>query len=187
LNLASDIKELILLNEGVILPGLGGFVVTHHQAEIHKDTHLLQPPSAMVSFDSRMITDNGLLVSHIAHKNKLSEDTARSTVSEYVDALNKELLEKGSVLIEEVGTLSKISDGDLSFKALADTNYSIQSFGLPSVEVPQTVKIPETKPRTIPSPVVPVIKRKKSVIPVFVEPVTQVAERQRIADNHVFK
>ena len=39
-------------------------------------------------------------------------------MSEYVDALNKELLEKGSVFIEEVGTLSKISDGDLSFKAL---------------------------------------------------------------------
>ena len=77
MNLASDIKELILLNEGVILPGLGGFVVTHHPAEIHKNTHLLQPPSAMVSFDSRMITDNGLLVSHIAQKNKLSEEKAR--------------------------------------------------------------------------------------------------------------
>lgn len=153
------------MNEGVILPGLGGFVTTYHPAEIHKDTHEFQPPSAIVGFDSRMIADNGLLVSHIAHKNKLSEDEARLMVNEYVGALQKELLEKGSVCIEAVGTLAKTSDGELTYKVAADANYCIQSFGLPSVEVPQPVKSTEMKPRTIPSPVVPVITRKKRKFP----------------------
>jgi hypothetical protein len=164
-NLASDIKELILLNEGVILPGLGGFVTTYNPAEIQKDSNLFQPPSMRVSFDSRMITDNGMLVSHIAHKNKFSGEEARLKVNEYIDELKKELIEKGSVSIEDVGILSQGPDGELTFKVAADKNYRLQSFGLPAIEVPHPVKPPETKPRTILSPAVPVIPRKKKKVP----------------------
>jgi hypothetical protein len=160
-NLASDIKELILLKGGVILPGLGGFITAYHPAEVQKDSGLFQPPSVKISFDSHMIMDNRLLISHIEKKNKFSEEEARLTVNEYIDELKKELQEKGSVSIEEVGTLSKGPDGDLTFEAVAGKNYLIRSFGLPAVEIPHPVKFTETKPRKIPSPAVPVVTRKK--------------------------
>ena len=164
-NLASDIKELILLHEGVILPGLGGFYTTYHPAEIHKESNVFQPPSMKVSFDSQMITDNGLLVSHIAQKNKFSEEEARVKVNEYIKELRNELREKGFVSIEEVGILSSSPEGELTFNAVADKNYGIQSFGLPPVEVPHSIQPPETKPRPIPSPPVPAITREKRKVP----------------------
>jgi hypothetical protein len=165
-NLASDIKELILLHEGVILPGLGGFITTYHPAEIHKESHFIQPPSVKVSFDDRMITDNGLLISHIARKNNFSEDEATLKVNEYIDELKKELDSAGSVTIEDVGTISRGPDGILTFKAMADKNYRIQSFGLPAIEVPHPVKPAETKSQTVPSPGAPVFTRQKKKFPV---------------------
>jgi nucleoid DNA-binding protein len=164
-NLASEIKELILLNEGVILPGLGGFYTTYRPAEIHKESNVFQPPSMKVNFDSQMITDNGLLVSHIAQKNKFSEEDARLKVNEYIRELKNELHEKGMVSIEDVGTLSGSPEGELTFNAMAEKNYSIQSFGLLPVEVPHSMRPPETKPRFIPSPAVPVVKREKRKVP----------------------
>jgi hypothetical protein len=164
-NFASDIKELILLHEGVILPGLGGFVTSYHPAEIHKDTHLIQPPSVKVSFDGRMLTDNGLLISHIARRNKFSEEEARVKVNEYIDELKNELDEKGSVSIEEVGVILKAPGGELTFKAVADKNYRLQSFGLPSIEVHNPVKSAEMKPPVIPSPPAPVTKQKRKKLP----------------------
>ena len=74
-------------------------------------------------------------------------------------------MKKESVSIEDVGTLSRSPDGELTFNAVAEKNYSIQSFGLPPVEVPHSVKPPETKPRIIPSPAVPVVKREKRKVP----------------------
>jgi hypothetical protein len=164
-NLASDIKELILLNEGVILPGMGGFFTTYHPAEIHKDSNVFQPPSMKVKFDSQIIKDNGLLVSHIAQKNKFSEEEARLKVNEYVHKLKKELREKGFVSIEDVGTITNSPEGELTFSAAADKNYSIQSFGLPAIEIPRSTLSSETQTRSIPSPVVPVIAREKKKVP----------------------
>jgi CCDC81-like prokaryotic HU domain 2/CCDC81-like prokaryotic HU domain 1/SPOR domain len=164
-NLASDIKELILLNEGVILPGLGGFFTTYRPAEMQKDSNVFQPPSVKVDFDSQMIKDNGLLVSRIAQKNNFTEEEARLKVNEYINELKKELREKGSVTLEDVGTISANPEGDLTFVGAADKNYYLQSFGLPAIEITRSVQPSETKTRTIPSPVVPVIAREKKKVP----------------------
>lgn len=164
-NLASDIKELILLNEGVILPGLGGFYTAYHPAEIQKESNVFQPPSMKIIFDSQMITDNGLLVSHIAQKNKFSEEEARLKVNEYIKELKNELRENGIAFIDDIGTLSNSPEGELTFNAVTDKNFYIQSFGLPPVEIPHSMRSQEVKPRTIPTPVVPVVTREKRKVP----------------------
>ena len=165
MNLASDIKDLILLNEGLILPGLGGFVTKYHPAEIRKNSNVFDPPSMEIRFDSRMVTDNGLLVSHVAKKNRISEAAARSVVNEYIEGLKKELLEKGSASIDEVGMMVKDSSGNLNFKSHTGQNYRIQSFGLPEVEVPPSAKPPEIPKRTLPPPVVQPVSKKRMKIP----------------------
>jgi len=163
-NIAADIKDLILLNEGLILPGLGGFVTKYHQAEIRKNSNVFEPPSMEIRFDSRMITDNGLLISRVARKNNLPEEEARLVVDEFIEGLKKDLQEKGSALIDEVGSIVKDSTGNLTFKALSGQNYRIQSFGLPEVEVPLSAKPQETYRRTLPPPVVqPVIKKRVKI------------------------
>jgi nucleoid DNA-binding protein len=164
-NLSSDIKDLILLNEGLILPGLGGFVTKYHPAEIRRNSNVFDPPSMEIKFDSRMITDNGLLVSRVAKKNKISEEEARSVVIDYVESLKRDLQEKDTASIDEVGILVKDSSGNLTFKALTGQNYRIQSFGLPEVEVPPFAKPPEIPRRTLPPPVFQPVSKKRIRIP----------------------
>jgi len=164
-NLSSDIKDLILLNEGLILPGLGGFVTKYHPAEIRRNSNVFDPPSMEIKFDSRMVTDNGLLVSRVAKKNKISEVEARSVVNDYMESLKRDLQEKGTASIDEVGILVKDSNGNLTFKAPAGQNYRIQSFGLPEVEIPPSAKPPEIPRRTLTPPVVQPVSKKRIRIP----------------------
>lgn len=162
MNLAPDIKDLILYHEGLILPGLGGFVTRYHPAEIQKNSNLFNPPSMEIVFDSRMVTDNGLLISRVAKKNNMTEEEARLVVDEYLAGLKKSLQEKDMALIDEVGTLMKDSNGNLAFKPLSGRNYRIQSFGLPEVEIPAPPRpATEIPRRNLPPPVVqPVAKRR---------------------------
>ncbi|MBN1415418.1 MAG: SPOR domain-containing protein [Bacteroidales bacterium] len=166
MNLASSIKELILLNEGVILPGFGGFITKYHPAEIRKNTNMFEPPSVEIIFSSNMIADNGLLVSHVARKNNLTDEKAQSVVHDYIENLKRELQEKGSVLIDDLGRFTKSPEGNISFIARADKNFLIQSFGLPAVEIAPPPKPPEIQPRKMPPPVASVIRKKRKRIPV---------------------
>ncbi len=161
-NLAPDIKDLILYHEGLILPGLGGFVTRYHPAEIQKSSNLFNPPSMEIVFDSHMVTDNGLLISRVATKNNMEEEEARLVVDEYLAGLKRSLQEKGMALIDEVGTLMKDSSGNLAFKPLSGRNFRIQSFGLPEVEIPAPPRpATEIPRRNLPPPVVhPVAKRR---------------------------
>jgi nucleoid DNA-binding protein len=165
-NLASDIKALILLNKGVILPGLGGFITRYHTAEIRKDSNTFEPPSMEISFDSRMISDNGMLISHVARKSKLSTEEARSVVDEYIESLKRDLQEKGSASIEELGRIVKGQNGNVTFEAFTDKNYRIESFGLPAIEIPPSSKSAIIPKRILPPQAKPIVSRKRKRIPV---------------------
>ena len=112
-----------------------------------------------------MVTDNGLLISHVARKNQIPIEEARLVVNEYIDSLIMELREKDAVSIDEVGTISKDPVGNLTFEALSDKNYRIQSFGLPAIEIPQSAIPSEIPCRTVPPPLVPVVSKKRKRIP----------------------
>jgi nucleoid DNA-binding protein len=162
LNLSEAIKELILLNEVVILPGFGGFVSKYHPAEIRRNSNVFEPPSKEIRFDSRMINDNGLLVSHIAKKNNLPQEEALSIVNESIETLKKELQEKGLILIEGVGKITKSTSGSHLFEPVPNENYLVQSFGLPSVEIPTSKKPLELPKRPVrPEVLSPVVQKRK--------------------------
>ena len=83
------IKELLLENETVIIPGFGAFISTYKPAEINKENDTIKPPSKEISFNQNIRNNDGLLVGHVADAQGIS----------HFDALKE--IEKETLVITE--------------------------------------------------------------------------------------
>jgi nucleoid DNA-binding protein len=137
LDIAKYIKELIIKNECIILPGFGGFETRYKPACLDRQTETLIPPSKQIVFREDYKVDNGVLVNYINTKEKTGIAEVKRIVDDYI----REIAYK--IDIEErfdfigIGTLIKDNNGKLLFKPLEDENYLIDSYGLSKLKLPK--------------------------------------------------
>ena len=62
LELARHIERLVLRNNCVIVPGLGGFVTQYVPARYVEEENILLPPCRTVGFNPQLTLNDGLLV-----------------------------------------------------------------------------------------------------------------------------
>jgi nucleoid DNA-binding protein len=147
-NIAVIIRDLLLRNEQVVIPGFGTFRVIRRPAEISKNTQLLLPPSKAVVFDNQQkIGDNQLLLS-VRKKLGLSESETGEALKKYLHSLEQEIRKSGSVMIEGLGQLSKDKSGKLKFEPLDKLMNLTGLFALPKLEIP----VPGTMQKDKPAP-----------------------------------
>jgi hypothetical protein len=131
------ISELLFENDCVIVPGFGGFVSNFAPAKIHPVNHTFYPPSKSILFNSKLLSDDGLLLHTISMGESLTYDQAKQMVEEFTqDCLNK-LSEGNSLKLERIGKIIKDEDGHFLFDPDITINYLEESFGLPSIMSPQ--------------------------------------------------
>jgi len=58
------IKELLLLNDCVIIPQFGGFVANYKPATIENNKFF--PPTKEVAFNNKLTSNDGLLINYIS-------------------------------------------------------------------------------------------------------------------------
>lgn len=148
------IKELVLENDRVSLPGLGVFVCEYVPASFSDKGFVINPPYKRIYFRSKK-EDDGLLVSFYAGKNGVDKDVAEKFVEDAVSDIRQELESKRSVEFPELGKLRSTKENTLFFVADQDLDIYPDGFGLVSVSLKssETEDIPESVPVT---PAVPV-------------------------------
>ena len=74
IELAKHIEVLLLENDCVIVPGLGGFIAHRRQASFSERTGEFQPPLRTIGFNPQLVMNDGLLVQSYmqAYKYRLS-------------------------------------------------------------------------------------------------------------------
>lgn len=145
LDITPYIRELILLNESVILRGFGGFDTSYKNAVIDKDRNKFIPPGKNIKFRHDWVIDNGVLEGHISESLQISKTEASEYIDKFVKDLIRKLNEKGSVKLEGIGTFTG-SNGKITFKPIEDETYLADSFGLDPLEVkPMAGKKTKTK------------------------------------------
>ena len=102
--LSRMIKELVLENDRVSLPGLGVFVCEYVPASFSDKGFVINPPYKRIYFRSKK-GDDGLLVSFYAGKNGVDMDVAEKFVEDAVSDIRQELESKRSVEFPELGKL----------------------------------------------------------------------------------
>jgi cell division protein FtsN/nucleoid DNA-binding protein len=135
LDITPYIRDLILLNECVILRGFGGFDTQYKHASFNKNRKIINPPSKQVTFRPYWIKDNGVLEEYIAGSLKIKSEKASGYIDGYVKDLNSKLNIEGLVFLEGVGKFQKSESKKIIFTSIEDENYLADSFGLDTLEV----------------------------------------------------
>ncbi len=186
IQLASDIKDLLMEDGMAILPGLGGFTSTYKPAVTDGVMGILHPPSYHLAFDPNQQVNDGKLVEYIREKYHVSSTVAQETIEAFVKETKSQFDKKEIVTLPEIGRLYVDFTQKIQFLPEA-TNFNAHTFGLSAINFspisrtrPEPVKAASTEPvsaeqlpKTEP-PVVPILPLKEKVEVAFLTPIDEV-------------
>lgn len=128
MDLLAYIRELLLLNDCVIIPGFGGFVTNYKQAGLQSSQ--FTPPGKSVSFNKKLNFNDGLFINHIASEEGINYIAARKKVERMVQELNYRLTDGEEVSIPGLGILLFDEQQHLVFTPKVEENLNLDAFGL---------------------------------------------------------
>jgi cell division septation protein DedD len=124
------ISELLFLHDCVILPNFGGFVGNPQSAKLNKITGILTPPSKQILFNTNLKTNDGLLITHIANKENISQDSAKNEVVDFATQISEKLHSSRVLRIKKIGLFTLGKEGNIIFLQDSTNNYSLDAFGM---------------------------------------------------------
>ena len=122
------VKELLLLNDCVIIPEFGGFVANYKPATI--DGNRFSGPTKEIAFNSKLVSNDGLLINYIAETERIDYFSAKQKLSSFVEETMLNLERNRNVYFEGVGYLHYDSRENLLFEPQMKQNLLVDSYGL---------------------------------------------------------
>lgn len=110
------IEYLLTRHDCVIVPGIGAFIATEREAYIDWESGIIRPRLREISFNSSVVTDDGLLSHSIARREGISYEEARRVLAHLADRMIEDLNDEGEVSIGMVGRLLKDAEGLITFQ-----------------------------------------------------------------------
>ncbi|WMX12450.1 SPOR domain-containing protein [Aureispira sp. CCB-E] len=164
MDLSYHIEELLFSNDCVIIPTIGGFIVNYASASIDFVEQRLLPPQKVVSFNPKLVNNDGLLANHIAQKEHLTYKQATQKVEAFSRQIEVDLFNNKIVHFENIGKLYFNSDSKLEFVP-ADTNFLKDAYGLPSLACTPILRNKDyLSKQDIPEHLVPIKRKQKAGI-----------------------
>ena len=132
--LSKMVKELILDNERVVLPGLGSFVAEIVPATFSDKGYTINPPYRKLYFRSK--PDEGSdLIPFYAQSNAVSEEIAEKVIVDFVTELKAVLFQKKTVIFPGLGRLRATKENNVFFVADEDLDIYPEGFGLEPISL----------------------------------------------------
>jgi len=122
------IKELLLLNDCVIIPEFGGFVANYKPASIENNQFF--PPAKEIAFNNKLISNDGLLINYISDCEGINYFDAKQKLESFVEETQLNLERSRNVYFEGVGYLHFDSHENLQFEPQLKQNLLVESYGL---------------------------------------------------------
>ena len=132
--LSKMVKELILDNDRVALPGLGSFVAEVVPSTFSDKGYTINPPYRRLYFRSK--PDEGReLAEFYASTNKVEEDMAERIIKDFVSELKSVLHAKKTVVFPGLGRLRATKENNVFFIADEDLDIYPAGFGLEPISL----------------------------------------------------
>ncbi len=143
-------------NQGVIVPGLGGFVSEYEPAAFDVNENKFLPPSKKILFNPEYSYHDNLLIEFISKKEKIDTEKSESLLGDFVKEIKAKLKKGEKIDFPEIGILTQTAKGEIHFKQNTESNFLTDSFGLKSVKTKPIVSQQTTAKTAKP------VKQKKS-------------------------
>jgi len=161
------IKQLIIDNKGVVIPGLGGFTAEYEPAAFDVSENKFLPPTNKISFNSQYTFSDDKLINLIAQKENTDKEKAELQVETFVIQVKSQLKAGKTVAFPEIGTLHQDSKGKIHFTRDKQSNLLAEAYGLKDLKTRPIEKEPQ--------PTVPIQKKSKSGKKVWITILSTVA------------
>lgn len=140
--LSKMVKEIILDNDRVVLPGLGCFVAELVPSTFSDKGYTINPPYRKLYFRSR--PDQGdELVKFYAASNKIEMEMADRIITDFVSELRSVLHVKKTVVFPGLGRLRATKENNVFFVADVDLDIYPDGFGLEPISLKTNQETPE--------------------------------------------
>ena len=165
-DLARHIEALLVENDCVIVPGLGGFIIHYTPAVWMEKDNMFLPPTRMIGFNARLKVNDGLLAQSYMTAHHVDFAKATKLVEKDADELLSLLHTEGKVTLGNIGQLHLSIHNTLEF--IPDSNplcapafYGLESFGIRKLQKPakKVAPAPRLAPVDVPRPHKPVTPR----------------------------
>ena len=136
MNIEHYIGQLLYRYQCVTIPGFGAFLTEIQSAQWVESANSFFPPKKLISFNTNIKNNDGLLANHIARSEKTSYEYAISAIQYEVLQWKKELEQNRMLTIKNVGSFVLGATDNLIFTPSDQRNYLTSSFGLGSFIAP---------------------------------------------------
>lgn len=136
MNIEHYIGQLLYRYQCVTVPGFGAFLTEIQSAQWVESANSFFPPKKLISFNTNIKNNDGLLANHIARAEKTSYEYAISAIQYEVLNWKKELEKNRILTIKNIGSFSLNATDNLIFTPSDQKNYLTASFGLGSFIAP---------------------------------------------------
>ncbi len=160
------ISDLLYRYQCVTVPGFGAFVAETVPAQVNGSAATFLPPRKIITFNSNIKNNDGLLANHIAANENVSFEKATEMIAQKVASWNFELDQRNALVFDKIGTINvNGEEKNLVFEPANTTNFLVSSFGLTqfvSPEVKREVLKQEVEALEEKAPIIFTPERKKN-------------------------
>lgn len=125
------IEKLLALNDYVVVPGLGGFVLQYESAKI--TDNIIQAPRKVIAFNPLMCHSDGLLEIEISRSEHLSYRKAQEVLSAAVDKFKLELQLNKLASFGNFGSCYFSEEDGMSFYPAQNASFIPSNIGLKNI------------------------------------------------------
>ena len=157
IELERHIEILLLNNDCVIVPGLGGFMA--HYAEAHYDDRdrSFVPPMRTLGFNPALKMNDSLLVQSYIEAYDISYPEALLRIEDEVNELQQHIENQGFYALNDIGVLRVNEDGNYEFEPCEAGILTPSLYGLTTVEIEA---LDQMKTATLPVDLKPIATEK---------------------------
>ena len=135
IELDRHIEILLLSNDCVIVPGLGGFMTHHVEARYDADDQMFLPPLRTLGFNPQLTMNDSLLVQSYIEAYDISYPEALRRIESEVEELKQHIEAAGCYELNDIGELSLNEEGKYIFSPCEAGILTPELYGLSTFEM----------------------------------------------------
>jgi len=148
-SIKKHIFELLKYHDCVIITGLGSFILNKKNGYLNPITNQIHPPSKIISFNTQITHNDGLLASYLMSKEDISYDHASLEILKF-SRQTKLKIQKGQIIkFEHIGELYLNNNDKIEFNPENLFNFNANSYGLSSVQASKLKQKNQKKQNTL--------------------------------------
>ena len=149
--LERHIEILLLSNDCVMVPGLGGFMTHYVCSNYSEKDHQMYPPLRTLGFNPKLKANDNLLAQSYVEAFDISFPEAMQRIEDEVGELRERLYNDGTFTLNDIGTLTINEEGNVEFVPVKAGLLTPELYALDSIEVKMLSEMSQSKPAEVAS------------------------------------